>query len=227
MDFLETASRYFDPVALALVVGGTLAAAAMRSTREDLKRALVALRPLFTARPANDALTALRAVRHVEWLTELKGISCADHIDASNPFVRRASLRLVDAESADAFARWAADDISERQARHRAAADVWRAAADAAPAMGMIGSVIGLVGMFSAMNDPDTIGPSMALALLTTFYGLIIAAVIASPIASRLDRLSLAEREWQEGIATRLEALARAECVTTQQWLAKRSKAGQ
>src|SRR3546814_5904364 len=61
----------------------------------------------------------------------------------------------------------------------------------------MIGTVVGLVGMFIAMDDPATIGPAMALALLTTLYGLFVSAVIATPIAGRLERLSIAERRWK------------------------------
>ena len=62
--------------------------------------------------------------------------------------------------------------------------------ADAAPALGMAGTVIGLIGMFAAMDDPALMGPAMALAMLTTLYGLVLGAVLFGPIASRLERLS-------------------------------------
>jgi chemotaxis protein MotA len=69
--------------------------------------------------------------------------------------------------------------------------------------------------MFAAMDDPATLGPSMALALLTTLYGVVIANVIAAPIASRLADLSERELAWQKEASSRLVAIARRENVTT------------
>ena len=222
----ELAARLLDPMALLLVLGGTALSSAMRGTREDLARALAALRPLLRARPAADAMAARRSVREIEHIAEKKGIACADHVRGAGPFVRRAALRLADAATAEDFARWAKKDLEDRAARHEGAAAIWRAAAEAAPAMGMIGTVIGLIGMFAAMDDPATIGPAMALALLTTLYGLIFSAAVAGPIAGRLERLSMAERRWQQTALARLEALARAEAsVTTEQWLKRRARA--
>jgi chemotaxis protein MotA len=57
---------------------------------------------------------------------------------------------------------------------------------DAAPAFGMIGTLIGLVQMLSAMDDPESIGPAMAVALLTTLYGALLANLICLPIADKL-----------------------------------------
>jgi chemotaxis protein MotA len=65
--------------------------------------------------------------------------------------------------------------------------------ANYAPAMGMIGTLIGLVQMLQTMSDPSTIGPAMAVALLTTFYGAIIANVFALPVAGKLKLRSQTE----------------------------------
>lgn len=222
----ELAARLLDPTALLLVLGGTTALAVTRGTREDMVRAVAALKPLLTARPADQALAAQRAVREIERIAEHKGIACADHVQSRDPFIRRAAIQLADAPSAEWFARWARRELEERAARHEGAAMVWRAASDSAPAMGMIGTVIGLIGMFMAMDDPATIGPAMALALLTTLYGLFVSAVVAAPIAARLERLSRAEERWQRAALARLEALARAEApATTGDWLKRRARA--
>ena len=221
----ELAARLLDPTALSLVVGGTAATAALRGTREDLARAIGALKPLLVARPAAEALAARRAVREIERIVEHKGIACADHVKGDNAFVRRAALQLADAPSADWFAAWARRELDERSARHEGAVSVWRAACDSAPAMGMIGTVVGLIGMFVAMDDPASIGPAMALALLTTLYGLFVSAVVAAPIAGRLERLSIGERRWQADALARLEALARAEAPDgTAAWLKRRAR---
>nr|WP_295373323.1 MotA/TolQ/ExbB proton channel family protein [uncultured Sphingosinicella sp.] len=221
----DLAARLFDPAALALVVGGSLAAAGLRSTRADLFRALAALKVLITGDPEGDALSARRAVREIEQIAEKRGTACADRVGDESRFVRRAGLRLADAPSAEAFAQWAAEDLDARAVRHENAIAVWRAAADAAPSLGMLGTVLGLIAMFASMDDPDTLGPAMALALLTTLYGIVAGTLLFGPAAQRLERLSEAELRWQKAAIARLETLVRGEAQTTTDWLKRRNKA--
>jgi chemotaxis protein MotA len=68
------------------------------------------------------------------------------------------------------------------------AAAVLRRAAEISPAMGLIGTLVGLVQMLGSLDDPATIGPAMAVALLTTFYGAIMANMLLSPLAAKLER---------------------------------------
>ena len=70
--------------------------------------------------------------------------------------------------------------------RHSDGQDIFKAIGDVGPAMGMIGTLIGLVQMLSNMDDPKQIGPAMAVALLTTLYGAILANMFALPIADKL-----------------------------------------
>ena len=219
---IEAAARLFDPWALLLVAGGTTIAAALTATREDLRRALLALGPLVRARPAMDALVCARALGDIERVAEAKGVGCADHVHTECRFIRKAALRLADAPSAEAFARWARDELDERALRHHEALGVWRAAADSAPAMGMLGTVLGLIAMFARMDDPDAIGSAMALAMMTTFYGLLLSGLVAGPIAARLERLSAAELHWQRRAVGRLEALARADPAAARDWIRQR-----
>jgi chemotaxis protein MotA len=78
--------------------------------------------------------------------------------------------------------------------RHERGQAIFKSIGDVAPAMGMIGTLIGLVQMLSAMDDPKKIGPAMAVALLTTLYGAIIANAFALPIADKLSHRSQEER---------------------------------
>lgn len=211
MDFLSHIVRYVDPVALVLVLGGAFGVAAMRSSREDLARAFAALGPLFRDRPEADAAVAMRAVNAIEALAQIRSIACADRVQTAGRFLRRAAFRLSDAATAQDFRLWAKDEIDARRRRHDGAAAVWRTIADAAPAMGMIGTIIGLVQMFAGMEDVAKIGPAMALAMLTTLYGIFLSGVIAGPVAARLERLSDAELAWQGWALSRLELLAHAE----------------
>ena len=72
---------------------------------------------------------------------------------------------------------------------------VFAAIGDSAPAFGMFGTLVGLVQMLSTMSDPTSIGRSMAVALLTTLYGVLIAHLVALPISEKLRRKSEQERE--------------------------------
>ena len=222
---IETAAQLIDPTSLLLVAGGSILTAALRSTGGDIARAVRSLIPLLRANPGRDALAARRAICQLERIAELKGTSCADQVDTESRFVRTAALKLADAPSAAAFSDWAKGELEARRARHDAAAAVWRAAADAAPNMGMIGTVLGLIGMFAAMDDPSRMGPAMAMAMLTTFYGLVLGTLLFGPFASRLERLSEAELAWQKQALARIEALAGAESGKSGRWLRRRREA--
>ena len=222
---MTTLFMFLDPPAFLLVLGGTLAATFLRSTRRDLLQAVRALAPLVRSDPEREELASRRALAELERVVDLKGYACADQAKVACAYVRRGALRLADAPGADAFARWADRELDDRAARHQAVAAVWRAAAEAAPAMGMIGTVIGLVLMFAAMDDPRSIGPAMAMAMLTTLYGLVLSAAIAGPIAGRLERLSTEELRWQRAASARLRELASEKPKTTEAWLRRRREA--
>jgi chemotaxis protein MotA len=78
--------------------------------------------------------------------------------------------------------------------RNSSSEKVWRSMGDAAPAFGMIGTVIGLVAMMANMDDPKAIGPSMALALLTTLWGSALSNVVFLPVADKLKYRSTTEK---------------------------------
>ncbi|ARS27735.1 MotA/TolQ/ExbB proton channel family protein [Sphingomonas sp. KC8] len=211
MALLEHIGRFFDPLSILIVFGGAFAIAVARSARGDVARAFAALGPMVRGDPEADAAAATRAANAVEAVAQLKGIACADRVQTAGRFLRRAAFQLSSASSPERFALWARSELAERRRRHAGAAGFWAALADAAPAMGMIGTIAGLIGMFAAMDDAARIGPPMALALLTTLYGIILSSAIAGPIAARLERLSEAEIAWQRRVLDRFEMLAHAE----------------
>lgn len=208
---IDVVDRFFDPLAFSIVLGGTMVVTWISATGKDGRRGFGALLPFFRARPAREAEAADQAVQRIRHLSEYKGLICADRVKTPVAFVHRAACKLADADSAEHFAVWAREELEDRRARHNAAIALWRHAAEVAPAMGMIGTVVGLIMMFARMTDVAAMGPAMAVAMLTTLYGLILAFGISGPIAARLERLSEAECAWQARVAERLLALARAE----------------
>jgi chemotaxis protein MotA len=83
--------------------------------------------------------------------------------------------------------------ITTMQNRHKVGREIFTEMGKYAPAFGMVGTLIGLVQMLATLNDPSTIGPKMAVALLTTFYGAILANLFFVPMANKLKRRSETE----------------------------------
>jgi chemotaxis protein MotA len=202
-----------DPLPLLAVVAGALAIATIQIGGTSFGPAFSALTRLFRADPDADRDFARATLGAVDRIAQLHGISRTDRVKARPGFLAEAVHRLADGADIDRFALWAGQSITDRADRHGRVIAFWDAVADAAPAMGMAGTILGLVSMFAGMDDPATIGPAMALALLTTFHGMVIANMVAGPIARRLERLSAAEIAWQRALAEQLVAIGRREAL--------------
>lgn len=212
----ESLGHLLAPLPLLLVLGGAGFIALAQQGLAALPAALAALRPLLAARPDADRDRARALMLRAEEIARAHDLSRIDRLRAHHPFVAEALTTLANAPDADRFAFWARQALADRRARHERAIGFWTAMADAAPVMGMAGTIIGLIGMFARMSDPATIGPAMALALITTLHGMILANAVAGPIAGRLDRLSCRELDWQRELADRMIALGQREASVSQ-----------
>ncbi|WP_137166434.1 flagellar motor protein PomA [Salinimonas lutimaris] len=114
------------------------------------------------------------------------GFLALEEAEISNPFMQKGVDMLVDGHDIEVVRDTLAKDITMTTERHEFGVTIFKGLGDVAPAMGMIGTLIGLVAMLSNMDDPKAIGPAMAVALLTTLYGAFLANVICLPIASKL-----------------------------------------
>lgn len=115
------------------------------------------------------------------------GLLALEGKEVSNEFLKDGIKMLVDGHDGEVVKDVLVKDMRQATERHAWGAKVFTAMGDVAPAMGMIGTLVGLVQMLSAMDDPKAIGPAMAVALLTTLYGAIMANMFAIPIADKLD----------------------------------------
>lgn len=138
----------------------------------------------------------------IEKIVELANIARKDGLlalesaEIDDEFLDNGVKMLIDGANPEAVSTVMKKDMQQTVDRHSWGAKVFSATGDVAPAMGMIGTLIGLVQMLSNMDDPKQIGPAMAVALLTTLYGAVIANMVALPIA---DKLTL--RKSEEGRA--------------------------
>ncbi|MFM2478234.1 flagellar motor protein PomA [Celerinatantimonas sp. MCCC 1A17872] len=121
------------------------------------------------------------------------GFLALEEADIPNAFMAKGVGMLVDGYDAEVVRSTLKKDIALAIERHEVGSSIFKAIGDVAPAMGMIGTLIGLVAMLSNMSDPKAIGPAMAVALLTTLYGAIMANMVAIPIANKLDLRSAEE----------------------------------
>jgi chemotaxis protein MotA len=112
----------------------------------------------------------------------------------SNEFLGKGVALLVDGHDAEMLRGLLSKELHQTIERHEWGAKIFRSLGDVAPAMGMIGTLVGLVAMLGSMDEPKKIGPAMGVALLTTLYGAVLANMVALPIA---DKLTL--RRVEEG----------------------------
>ena len=132
------------------------------------------------------------------------GLLALEGKELSSDFLQGGIQLLVDGHDPDVVKTLLNKDKDKAVDRHAQGADIFGALGDVAPAMGMIGTLVGLVAMLSNMDDPKSIGPAMAVALLTTLYGAMLANMVAIPIA---DKLSLRRGEEDMSKSLIIDAL--------------------
>lgn len=136
-----------------------------------------------------------------------EGLLGLENVEVKNEFLAKGIAMVVDGNPPELVHKILSKEISLSIERNESGLNIFKAIGDVAPAMGMIGTLIGLVQMMSNMSDPKSIGPAMAVALLTTLYGAVIANVIALPIADKLALRSNEERLSKSMILESISAI--------------------
>ena len=137
----------------------------------------------------------------VNEIVELANINRRDgpiamqNVEIKNPFLKTATDMVVDGTDAAVIDSTLTTEIALTREREKARVDYFKFMADVAPAMGMVGTMIGLVAMLKTMDDLGSIGDAFAIALLTTMWGAIFAYLVFKPIAEKLDTFSKTDLE--------------------------------
>lgn len=197
---------FLDPIALAIVCGGTLLATMLRTPRGDLLRAVMALRVIL--RRPFDAAELLEQIAAQARIARRHGVMALDRSMIRDPDVAAAIAAVVDGADDAAVETLLGACQRARTERHCPVIDCWSGMVEAAPAMGMVGTLVGLVAMFAQMTDPAAIGGAMAVALLATLYGALLSNLVAAPIAARLRSAARIEAIERERLVAPLAALA-------------------
>ena len=178
---------------LLIVVGGTFMVTLMQVPMKDFLSSFgIATKAFFYK--TDDAPTLIEEAVQLADVARKNGLLALEGQEIGNDFLKQGINLCVDGHDPVLVQKLLTKDIDLTIERHEVGQGMFKRMAVMAPAMGMIGTLIGLVQMLANMADPASIGPAMAIALLTTLYGAVIANVFAQPMADKLARASQMER---------------------------------
>ncbi len=187
---------FIDIPSILVVCGGTAATAFVRFGMEDvINSTKVGMVTLFS-KLSNPADT-IKEIVNLANIARKNGLIVLEQQPIEDPFLKKAIMYCVDGHEAEFIEEVLKKEVALTVERHDVGRKVFAACGDAAPAFGMIGTLIGLVLMLGNMSDPASIGPSMAVALLTTFYGAVLSNLIFLPMADKLALRSEQEERSQ------------------------------
>lgn len=187
-------SLFVNVPSLMIVVGGTLGATMINYPLKDVLGAVRVVKNVFLSRtaPVNEV-----SRQFVEFAGKARreGILAleAETKEIEDAFLRKGLQLSVDGLEPQAIRDILDTEVEFLRERHQQGAEIFATMGSFAPALGMIGTLIGLVQMLQSMEDPSSIGPAMAVALLTTFYGSVLANLVCMPISGKLRTRSKEE----------------------------------
>lgn len=188
-----SADIFFNVPSLIIVVGGTVAVTLSKVSVGQFLGSFKIATKAFLNKSADPVKLIEEAVQLAN-IARKEGVLALENQEISEPFLSKGIGMCIDGHPPETVQKMLAKDINLTISRHEIGHKIFMSIGDAAPAMGMIGTLIGLVQMLSSMDDPKKIGPAMAVALLTTLYGAVIANAFAIPIADKLKLISNSEK---------------------------------
>lgn len=178
---------FIDISSMFIVLGGVISGLLISFPLKDLKHIFTVVRQSFSEseqdlRELIDIFIRLSDRARREGLLALE----VEVENVDDPFIKKGVLLAVDGIEPDVINDIMNAEITALEERHRKGRGMLEKAGELSPAWGMIGTLIGLVLMLKDLNDPESLGPNMALALLTTLYGSLLANLLFLPMASKL-----------------------------------------
>lgn len=135
----------------------------------------------------------IQQVRDLSGIVRKEGILGLEKAEIDDPFLKKGIGFCIDGHPAEFIEELLIQELEQSIERYDVAEKVFRGIAETAPGLGMLGTLVGLVQMLNNMQEPSSVGPAMAVALLTTFYGAFIAQVFAIPLADKLNLKAMDE----------------------------------
>lgn len=185
---------YIDIPSVLIVIGGTFGIIFMNYPMNKVFNIIAIVMKTFLFK-SEDPSKLIEQLVNFAVRARRDGILALESAEGeiSDEFLKKGIRLAVDGTEPEVIKSILETELSYMEERHKEGVGILESIASFAPAMGMIGTLIGLVAMLQTMNDPSSIGPAMAVALLTTFYGAIIANLFAAPLAGKLKTRSAEE----------------------------------
>ncbi|MFZ3114935.1 MAG: MotA/TolQ/ExbB proton channel family protein [Syntrophales bacterium] len=187
-------SWFLDGPSALIVLGGTFGAVLVNYPLADVLGVIKVAQNAFfkkgqKAKAAIELLVMMSKISRRDGMLALQNMTHR----LRDPFLIKAVNLLIDGLEPPDLTNILDTELDFIEERHRLGAEIFTTMGNYAPAMGMTGTLIGLVQMLMRMNDPSSIGPAMSVALVTTFYGVVLAYLLFLPLAGKLKRLSAQE----------------------------------
>ncbi|WP_111498431.1 MULTISPECIES: motility protein A [Marinobacter] len=182
-----TLSTFLNIPGLMIVLGGTFAVTLVKFRLASVTSSFrLALSTVFREK-TDKPLALIRNVAELARVVRKEGILGLESHETDNDFLRKSINLCVDGHPPELIEEALLEDMQQRMERYDVAERIFRGIGESAPAIGMLGTLVGLVQMLNTLDDPSSIGPAMAIALLTTLYGAFIAQLIALPLADKIQ----------------------------------------
>lgn len=179
---------FLDVASIFIVIGGLIASLLINFKMDQIKLTFKVMKEAFNQ---NDQrlLELIQLFIKLAERARREGILALENdlADVEEPFIKKGILLAVDGIEPDVITDIMNAEITAMEDRHYKGRTIIDKAGEYAPAWGMIGTLIGLVLMLNSLEDPSTLGPSMAVALLTTLYGTVLANLVFIPMANKLE----------------------------------------
>jgi chemotaxis protein MotA len=179
--------NFINYPSIAITVGGTFAVLMISYSMESFIKIPTHLKIVFLPEKY-DPISYISTITGFAKEARIKGLLSIESklADVKDEFLKKSLMLVVDSIDAEKVNQILETELDYLEGRHIADMEFYTKGAAYAPAFGMIGTLIGLVNMLQQMTDPNSIGPAMAVALLTTLYGSMLANIFFLPIANKL-----------------------------------------
>ena len=185
-------SLFVNIPGIMIVVGGTLSATLLTFPLNDVMSAFKAAVFVFSSKQDNPNDMVFTMIELCK-ITRKEGLVGLSRTKTDHAFIAKACMLISDGAEESIITETLTIEIDAMKERHFIVQDVFTKMNAYAPAFGMIGTLIGLVQMLANLADPASVGPAMGVALLTTFYGAVLAFMIFGPIAGKLKSITAKE----------------------------------
>lgn len=187
---------YFDIPSIIIVFGGSFGAMCIAYSYERMVAMFSAIKKIFLSTQELDYLKLISNILSISEIARKEGILALDTrlAEIEEPMLQRGLQMVVDGIDVNLINDVLTNEIEYAEERHMQVKETLDFYASIAPAFGLIGTILGLIGLLRNMDDPSSIGPNMALALVTTLYGAIFANMFMMALAKKLEERSNKEK---------------------------------